>query len=129
MLNFFFRKTAETKAQPPLVALQLVQPASLGARDYPSLARAAILANAVAYRCVRMIAEGCASVPWRLYDGSAELAEHPLLALLATPNPQEDGISFFERWYSYLQSAGNAYLQAAISGGDVLALYNLRPDR
>jgi phage portal protein BeeE len=63
MLNFFFRKAVETKAQPPLVALQLVQPASLGARDYPSLAREAILANAVAYRCVRMIAEGCASVP------------------------------------------------------------------
>jgi len=129
MLNFFFRKAVETKAQPPLVALQLVQPASLGARDYPSLAREAILANAVAYRCVRMIAEGCASVPWRLYDGATELAEHPLLALLAAPNRQEDGTSFFERWYSFLQSAGNAYLQAATSGNEILALYNLRPDR
>jgi len=137
MFDFFFRNASaraskstppETKAA-PLVALQLVPSARLGARDYPSLAREAILANAVAYRCVRMIAEGCASVPWRLYDGATELAEHPLLALLAAPNRQEDGTSFFERWYSFLQSAGNAYLQAATSGNEILALYNLRPDR
>ena len=129
MFDFLLRRPPETKAQPPLVALNLVAPARTGARDYPSLAREAILGNAVAYRCVRMIAEGAASVPWRLYDGAREIESHPLLALLAKPNPQEDGTSFFERWYSFLQSSGNAYLKAALSGGDVLALYNLRPDR
>ena len=39
--------------------------------------------NAIVYRCVRMIAESCASVPFLLYDGAAELSAHPLLALLA----------------------------------------------
>jgi len=130
MFNFLFRsaKAPETKSA-PLIALQLTGLARSSARDYPQLAREAILSNAVAYRCVRMIAEGAASVPWRIYDGAHELESHPLLALLARPNPEEDGTSFFERWYSFLQSAGNAYMQAATSGRDVLALYNLRPDR
>jgi HK97 family phage portal protein len=128
MFEFLFRRPPETKSA-PLIALQLTGLARNSSRDYPSLAREAILSNAVAYRCVRMIAEGAASVPWLLYDGGHELESHPLLALLTRPNPEEDGTSFFERWYSFLQSAGNAYLQAATAGSDVLALYNLRPDR
>jgi HK97 family phage portal protein len=66
-------------------------------------------------------------VPWLLYDGATELESHPLQQLLVRPNPDEDGTGFFERWYSFLQAAGNAYLQAA--GPDVRALYILRPDR
>jgi len=31
------------------------------------------MANAIAYRAVRMIAEAAASVPWLLYDGASEL--------------------------------------------------------
>ena len=85
--------------------------------------------NAIAYRCVRMIAEAAASVPWLLYDGAAELEDHPLLALLAKPNMQEDGRALFERWYAYLQCAGNAYLEALSAGGVVRELYVLRPDR
>ena len=129
MFEFLFRRSPETKSQPPLVALNLVQPIQAGARDYVSLAREALLTNAVAYRCVRMIAEGAASVPWRLYDGAHEIESHPLLTLLAKPHPQEDGTSFFERWYSFLQASGNAYLKAALANGEVLALFNLRPDR
>ncbi len=51
-------------------------------RDYAALADEGFQRNAVAYRCVRAIAEAAASVPWLLYDGPRELAEHPLLALL-----------------------------------------------
>lgn len=128
MFEFLFKKPQETKSA-PLIALQLTGAPRARNRDYASLAREALLTNAVAYRCVRMIAEGAASVPWLLYDGATELDSHPLLALLSRPNPEEDGTTFFERWYSFLQSAGNAYLQAATAGGEVLALYNLRPDR
>src|SRR5262249_8105017 len=93
------------------------------------LARAGVLRNAIVYRCVRMIAEGAASVPFLLYDGAAELSDHPLLALLTNPNPEEDGAQFFARWYGFLQCAGNAYLEAATAPGEVRALYTLRPDR
>jgi HK97 family phage portal protein len=85
--------------------------------------------NAIVYRCVRMIAESAASVPWLLYEGSTEIESHPLLSLLAEPNAQEDGTSLFERWYAFLQCAGNAYLEALVAGSEVRELYLLRPDR
>ena len=98
-------------------------------RDYAALARLGYGANPVAFRAVRMIAEAAASVPWLLYDRSAEIEDHPLLALLKRPNSFTDGTSLFEAWYSHLLIAGNAYLEAAAIDGEVKALYALRPDR
>ena len=51
-------------------------------RNYAALARAGYMRNPVVYRAVRMVAEAAASLPWLLYDGAAELDDHPLLALL-----------------------------------------------
>jgi HK97 family phage portal protein len=118
----------QTKSQ-PLIALSLGSGTRWGARDYAGLARTGVMQNAVVYRCVRMIAEAAASVPFLLYDGLAELDAHPLLALLANPNPDEDGAAFFARWYGFLQCAGNAYIEAAVANGEPRALYALRPDR
>lgn len=98
-------------------------------RDYDRLAREAYEQNAVAFRCVRMIAEAAASVPWLLYEGGREHDRHPLLSLLARPNPMEGGADLMEAWYGYLQVAGNAYLEAVQVGGEVRELYALRPDR
>ena len=119
----------EQKAMSPLIALSLAGRAFWGERNYACLAREGVMQNAIAYRCVRMISESAASVPWLLYDGANELESHPLLALLASPNAQEDGRALFERWYAYLQCAGNAYLEALSVDGSVRALYTLRPDR
>lgn len=132
MFEFLTRRAASaapTTKSAPLIALSLGGRARWAPRTYASLAREGVLSNAVVYRCVRMIAEGAASVPFLLYDGDAELTAHPLLDLLARPNPEEDGATFFIRWYSFLQCAGNAYMEAALAGGDVRALYTLRPDR
>ncbi|HXC56097.1 MAG TPA: phage portal protein [Rhizomicrobium sp.] len=128
MFEFLRRQPPQQKSA-PLIALSLGARARWAPRNYASLAREGVLSNAIVYRCVRMIAESAASVPFLLYDGAAELAEHPLLALLARPNPEEDGATFFARWYSFLQCAGNAYVEAASAGGAVRALYTLRPDR
>ena len=120
----------ETKATPPLIALTLAGRACWGARSYAALAREGVMQNAIAYRCVRMIAEAAASVPWLLYEGAAEI-EIPSAARAARANPtrSEDGRALFERWYAYLQCAGNAYLEALSAGGEVRELYALRPDR
>ena len=123
------RAGAPEKKTAPLIALSLGGRARWSPRDYAGLAREGVMKNAIVYRCVRTIAESAAAVPFLLYDGAAELAAHPLLALLTRPNPEEDGTAFFARWYSFLQCAGNAYLEAAIAGGEVRALYTLRPDR
>ncbi|HEY0106679.1 MAG TPA: phage portal protein [Rhizomicrobium sp.] len=130
MFSFLNRRpAAPERKSAPLIALTLGGQARWCPRNYASLAREGVLANPVVYRCVRLIAEGAASVPFLLYEGAAELTEHPLLALLTHPNREEDGAAFFARWYSFLQCAGNAYLEAASAGGDVRALYLLRPDR
>ena len=128
MFEFLRRKPPQTKSA-PLIALSLGARARWSPRDYAGLAREGVMKNAIVYRCVRTIAESCASVPFLLYDGDAELSTHPLLSLLARPNPDEDGTAFFARWYAFLQCAGNAYIEAALAGGEVRALYTLRPDR
>jgi HK97 family phage portal protein len=130
MLKPFWRRAPETKAaSPALIALSLMGSPRWSGRDFLAAAREGVLKNAVAYRCVRMIAEGAASVPWLVYDGRKELETHPLNSLLARPNPEEEGSALFERWYAFLQTAGDAYLEAASASGTVRELYVLRPDR
>ena len=67
------------------------------------------------------------------YEGAAERERHPLLDLIARPNPRQDGAALFEALYSHLLLAGNAYLEAVTLDGErgrqVRELYALRPDR
>ena len=98
-------------------------------RDYAALADEGFQRNAVAYRCVRMIAESAASVPWLLYEGDRELSEHPLLTLLERPNAGQAGPDLFESWFGFLQVAGNAYLEQVAVDGTPRELHVLRPDR
>jgi len=128
MFEFLTRRAPEAKAA-PLIALSLMGAPRWSGRDFAAAAREGVLKNAVTYRCVRMIAEGAASVPWLLYDGRKEVDTHPLLSLLATPNPEEEGSVLFERWYAYLQTAGDAYIEAVSASDAVRELYVLRPDR
>ena len=83
----------------------------------------------ILYRAVRMIAEAAASVPLLLYQGEEEIAEHPLLDLLARPNPGATAPDLLEAWYGFLLVSGNAYLEAVAVGGTVRELHTLRPDR
>ncbi len=98
-------------------------------RNYEALFREGFSGNAIGYRCVRMIAEAAASVPWLLYEGDVEVSAHPLLKLLARPNGAQAGTDLFELFYAHLQSAGNAYLEAVVLEGEVRELHLLRPDR
>ena len=98
-------------------------------RTYAALTRAGFMKNPVVYRAVRMISEAGASLHWLLYDGAAELDEHPLLTLLKKPNPHQTGADFFEALYGYLLVSGNAYVEAVVVDGAVRELYALRPDR
>jgi HK97 family phage portal protein len=122
---------AEAKAGGPqtLVTLTTFADASWSGRSFASLAREGFARNPVVYRCVRLIAEAGGRVPLAVMENGRQLGEHPLLALLARPNPQTAGAEFLEGLYAYLQTAGNAYVQAAAAGGEVKGLYALRPDR
>ena len=111
-----------------LIALGTSGRARWTPKDYASLATAGFIQNPVAYRCVRMIAEAAAATPLAVFAGGVRADDHPLAALLARPNPEQSGIEWLEGVYGALQTAGNAYVEAA---GDAAAdeLWSLRPDR
>lgn len=99
------------------------------ARDYGAFAREGFQANAIAHRCVRLVSEAAAAAPLLLYEGRRELTSHPLLDLLARPNPHEGGGVLLEAIYGHLLVAGNAYVEAVQIDDVPRELYALRPDR
>lgn len=95
------------------------------ARDCGAFGREGYAKNAIAYRCVRLIAEAAASAPLKVGP-----IDHPLARVLARPNPEQTGIELLEAFYGHLQVAGNAFLEAASFDDSAPSeLYALRPDR
>ena len=123
--------TSEQKALPnlPMVSLYNVGQPYWAPRNYLHFSRAGFSGNAIAYRCVRMIAEAAASVPLVLYKGQAELTTHPFLDLLRNPNPAIGQRELIETLVSYLLVSGNSYLEVGEVDGVPKELVPLRPDR
>jgi HK97 family phage portal protein len=117
----------ESRAGGVSAVWQIGQPVATPHR-YDTFAAEAYERNIVAYRCIALIAESAASVPWLLYDGDREVESHWLLDILRRPNPSQDWVGFAEALYSYDLLAGNQYTEANFVGrtGE---LYTLRPDR
>ncbi|MDX2235056.1 MAG: phage portal protein [Hyphomonadaceae bacterium] len=116
---------AERKSASGFVAWRPQGRAYWSGRDYAAFARDGYGANAVAHRCVRLIAEAAAGAVLRV-----DPVGHPLAALMARPNPEQTGIELMETIFGHLQVAGNAYLEAcAIDDGPPRELFALRPDR
>src|SRR5690554_1835235 len=104
------RAPAERKSAQSLLALTALGDPNWSRRSFVSLTSEGFARNPVVYRCVRMIAEAATRVPLAVEAGGRRLTEHPLLALLARPNPRQTGGELLEAVYCYLQTAGNAYL-------------------
>ena len=97
---------------------------------YQDLAKEGYLQNAIVYRCVNEIAKGASAVPFILKSGDQIIEQHPLLDLLARPNPLQSYTEFFSSLYSYVLLSGNAYvLKVGNDGGAPRELHQLRPDR
>lgn len=82
--------------------------------------------NPIVYRCVRMIAEACASIPLLVSDAQGVCLTHPLITLLARPNPHGHGGDMRDMLVSHLLLHGNAYIEM-LGGETVEALYILSP--
>lgn len=120
---------AKASATGPLIVLETLGRPVWTPRDYEAFAREGFMQNAIVYRAVRMISEAAASVPLLLYEGDAEIDEHPLLDLLARPSLDHTGADFLEAWYGYLLVSGNGYVEAVAVDGKLRELHALRPDR
>jgi HK97 family phage portal protein len=133
MRNIFdiFSRSPEVKSSRTarLLTLESGGRARWTPRDYAALAREGYVQNAIVHRAVKLVAENAAAVPFLLYEGAAAHDKHPLLDLLARPNPRQDGATFLESLYGYLLLAGNAYVEAVALDGVLRELYALRPDR
>jgi HK97 family phage portal protein len=135
--NFLRAPEAKASRTARLIALESGGRARWTPRDYAALAREGYTKNAIVHRAVRLIAESIGGLSFVLYEGAAELSAHPLLDLLARPNPRQDGASLLETIAAHLLLAGNAYVEAVALQGDlagegatqVRELYALRPDR
>ena len=113
----------------PLVALHGFAGATWCEGGYAGLAREGYVSNPVVNRCIRMVAEAAGSISWLVYDGREEMDTHPLLQLLARPNPRQAGPELVENLVSNLLIAGNAWLQRIDHNGEPKELHALRPDR
>ena len=133
ILKTFFRPV-ETKSSrvAQLIQLESGTRARWTPRDYAALSREGYVANAIVHRAVRLVAENVAAAPYLVYEGDAVRDTHPLLSLLARPNPRQEGAAFLESVCAHLLLAGNAYVEAVTlrrERPEVRELYALRPDR
>ncbi|GHC69352.1 phage portal protein [Limoniibacter endophyticus] len=121
--------TQEKQAATGFIALQGAAEAQWTGTDYLSLAREGFMGNAVAHRCVRLLAEAAAAVPWLVSENGHEIEDHPVRSLLDAPNSRQAGPAFMEALYGHLLIAGNAYVELVEAGGEARELHLLRPDK
>ncbi len=98
-------------------------------RDTVSLTRTGFVGNPVGFRCVKLIAEAAAALPLVAQDRDARYDVHPLLDLVARPNPGQGRAEFFEALYGQLILSGNGFVEAVGAGGLPAELHVLRSDR
>ena len=93
-----------------------------------------------AYVAINKVAKAVANIPLKVKQGdrrdsknAKEVAsDHPLVKLLAKPNPWQGGASFTEEVIAYLELTGNSYIEGIGPDGDgepPIELYVQRPDR
>ncbi|MBV7393584.1 phage portal protein [Mameliella sediminis] len=99
-------------------------------RDTVSLTKQAFAGNPVGFRAVKLIAEAAAALPLVLQDNATRYAEHPILKLVAAPNPGQGRAELFEALYGQLLLSGDGYVEAvAGESGLPFELHVLRSDR
>ena len=118
VLQFFRTARGGSEAAPPeakasaapVVAFHGAGRAAWSARDTSTLTRVGFLGNPVAFRCVKLIAEAAAAVPVVAQDADRRFDVHPVLDLLAAPNPGQSGAALFETFYGHLLLSGDGGL-------------------
>lgn len=136
--NFHKKESATARA------MTLWLPAGQGISnklDYASLAKEGFMRNSVVFSCIKEIASASAGVPWLLFreipgGERREVLRHPLLDLIARPNPLQGKYELIESIISHLYLSGNSYMECVGPSQDVHSLgnvpqelYALRPDR
>ncbi|HDR27229.1 phage portal protein [Rhodovulum sp.] len=134
-LNIFRRAEtrvpeAKASATGPVIAWAGSGRVAWSPRDTVSLIRNGFVGNPVGFRAVKLIAEAAAALPLVCQDTERRYETHPMLDLIARPNPAQGRAELFETLYGQLLLSGNAYLEAVGGeGGMPFELHVLRSDR
>ncbi|MCO8146421.1 phage portal protein [Rhodovulum tesquicola] len=134
-LNIFRRAEtrapeAKASATGPVIAWAGSGRVAWSPRDTVSLTRNGFVGNPVGFRAVKLIAEAAAALPLVCQDTERRYETHPMLDLIARPNPAQGRAELFETLYGQLLLSGNAYLEAVgDEGGMPFELHVLRSDR
>jgi HK97 family phage portal protein len=127
--NLLFPPEQKASRAGQVIALQSGGRARWTPRDYSALAREGYVKNAIVYRAVKLVAENVGGCAFLVEEGAETRDRHPLLDLIARPNPRQDGAQFLEAVATHLLLAGNAYVEAVAVDGAPRELHVLRPDR
>lgn len=119
----------KSQADRPLIALQLSQQARWGGQSFFDLSQDAYQGNAIAYRCVRLIAESAASVGFHILRNGKHDEADPVSRAFAHTHIETSFTEVLEAFYGYLQVTGNGYLEAIRVDGNIVGFRALRPDR
>ena len=115
--NLLLPPEAKASRTGQVIALQSGGRARWTPRDYSALAREGYVKNAIVYRAVKLVAENVGSCALLVEEGAQTRDRHPLLDLIARPNPRQDGAQFLEAVATHLLLAGNAYVEAVAVDG------------
>jgi HK97 family phage portal protein len=135
MFDFLTRRAAvapEAKASAtgPVIAYSGSGRVAWSPRDTVSLTRAGFSGNPVGFRAVKLIAEAAAALPVVLQDATTRFDSHPVLDLIARPNPAQGRAELFEALYGQVLLSGNGYVEAVgAAAGVPVELHVLRSDR
>lgn len=128
---FLSRKESVTRQ---LMAVSTIGKPVSTPRNYASFSDEGYQKNVVAFRAISQISSNCGALHWVLYSKQrggkrTEIIEHPLLDLLAKPNPMQSQSEFFEAVVAYKFIAGNSYIQSVGPNPKTIQeLWPCRPD-
>ncbi|MEL6584864.1 MAG: phage portal protein [Pseudomonadota bacterium] len=112
----------------PVIAFHGAGRAVWSPRDSGSLTRSGFLGNPVGFRCVKLIAEAGASVPFVLQGVEERYAVHPILELLKRPNPGQGRSELLEALIGQILLTGDGFVEA-VGAEAPRELHVLRSDR
>lgn len=122
---------AKASAAGPVIAWAGAGRAAWSPRDTGSLTRTGFAGNPVGFRSIKLIAEAAAALPLVLQDRERRYDLHPVLELIARPNPMQGRAEFLEALYGQILLSGNGYVEAVGLGTAEAPgeLHVLRSDR
>lgn len=105
---------------------------SFSDHKYIGIAKEGYQMNAVAFRCINLIKQAVANVPFNVYEGEEgnrrQLLNHPMIEVVNKPNVMQSRSEFISEIASFFLIGGNSFVFNVNEGDAPRVLFNVRPD-